>query len=57
MMRLATRDETIAELQAQIAEMRVTMGLGEGRLLELYADQERWEAERAGLEEDIAKKV
>ncbi|KAG8724253.1 hypothetical protein FRC09_020617 [Ceratobasidium sp. 395] len=56
MMRLASRDESIAELQGQIKEMRATMGQGEGRLAELYADQERWEAERAGLEEDIAKK-
>ncbi|QRV80334.1 TATA element modulatory factor 1 DNA-binding domain protein [Ceratobasidium sp. AG-Ba] len=56
MMRLASRDESIAELQAQISEMRVTMGFGEGRLSELYADQERWESERARLEEELAKK-
>ncbi|KAG9106434.1 hypothetical protein FRC07_008844 [Ceratobasidium sp. 392] len=56
MMRLASRDESIAELQGQIKEMRATMEQGGGRLAELYADQERWEAERASLEEDIAKK-
>ncbi|KAG9099817.1 hypothetical protein FS749_000292 [Ceratobasidium sp. UAMH 11750] len=56
MARLLSRDETIVELQRQIAEMQTTMGMGEGQLAELYADQERWETERAKLEEDIAKK-
>lgn len=56
-MRLSNRDETIAKLNTQIAEMQAAMGQGEARLMELYADQERWETERAGLEEDIGKKV
>lgn len=55
-MRLANRDETIAELQGQISEIRVSMSFGEGRLAELYAEQERWEGERARLEEELAKK-
>ncbi|KAG9099647.1 hypothetical protein FRC06_005054 [Ceratobasidium sp. 370] len=56
MARLLSRDEAITELQGQITEMQTTMGMGEGRLAELYADQERWETDRAKLEEDIAKK-
>ncbi|KAF8602381.1 hypothetical protein BDV93DRAFT_557630 [Ceratobasidium sp. AG-I] len=56
MMRLSNRDETIAKLNTEIAEMQAAMGQGEARLMELYADQERWETERAGLEEEIGKK-
>lgn len=57
MMRLSNRDETISKLNTEIAEMQAAMGQGEARLMELYADQERWETERAGLEDDIRKKA
>ena len=57
MMRLAKRDDAIAQLETRIADLDTTMGQGETRLDELYADQERWEAERAALEKEIAKKV
>jgi prefoldin subunit 5 len=57
MLRLANRDEAIAQLEARIVEMDTTMTQGESRLAELYADQERWEAERAVLEKEIAKKA
>ncbi|CAE6452152.1 unnamed protein product [Rhizoctonia solani] len=57
MMRLANRDEAIARLESRIAALDVNMTQGEARLSELYADQERWEAERAALEKEIAKKT
>ncbi|KAF8746930.1 hypothetical protein RHS02_00495, partial [Rhizoctonia solani] len=57
MMRLASRDEAISQLESRIAALDVNMIQGEARLSELYADQERWEAERAALEKEIAKKT
>lgn len=57
MVRLANRDEAIQQLEARITQMSTTMTQGESRLAELYADQERWEAERAALEKEITKKV
>jgi prefoldin subunit 5 len=57
MMRLSNRDDAISQLESRIAALDVNMVQGEARLSELYADQERWEAERAALEKEIAKKV
>ncbi|CAE6463576.1 unnamed protein product [Rhizoctonia solani] len=57
MMRLASRDDAIAKLESRIANLDTNMLQGESRLSELYADQERWEAERAKLEREIAKKT
>ncbi|CUA67464.1 Myosin-10 [Rhizoctonia solani] len=57
MMRLSNRDDAIARLESRIADLDVNMVQGEARLTELYADQERWEAERAALEREIAKKT
>ncbi|KAH7338885.1 hypothetical protein B0J17DRAFT_614163 [Rhizoctonia solani] len=57
MMRLANRDDAIAQLEARLANLDTNMIQGESRLSELYADQERWEAERAKLEREIAKKT
>ncbi|KEP47945.1 TATA element modulatory factor 1 DNA-binding domain protein [Rhizoctonia solani 123E] len=57
MVRLANRDDAIARLETRIADLGTNMAQGETRLSELYADQERWEAERAALEREIAKKT
>ncbi|CAE6514847.1 unnamed protein product [Rhizoctonia solani] len=57
MMRLANRDDAIAQLESRLADLDTNMVQGESRLSELYADQERWEAERAALEKQIAKKT
>ncbi|KAJ1302699.1 hypothetical protein OPQ81_003014 [Rhizoctonia solani] len=57
MMRLANRDDAIAQLESRLAALDTNMSQGETRLSELYADQERWEAERAALEKEIAKKT
>ncbi|KAG8715946.1 hypothetical protein FRC11_012565 [Ceratobasidium sp. 423] len=57
MMRLANRDDAIAQLESRLANLDTTMVQGESRLSELYAEQERWEAERAALEKQIAKKT
>ncbi|CAE6421391.1 unnamed protein product [Rhizoctonia solani] len=57
MMRLSNRDDAISQLESRIAALDVNMVQGEARLSELYADQERWEAERAALEKEIAKKT